>query len=391
MSRAPDPPNYLDARYTLPPHRTEGTDAPAATAQTNTDVVRHLLDPATLATLLAMSNPDGAPVYATLTKTRVNDYNALLRSLPAYEKLAASDPGLAQLHLQTLCTSGQRLSTPSPLLRQLRRAQRLNNRQWSIFRSLANLPPLARSPDHHLSATARAAAAADRADATDHSLIALHRSQNILSKQTNRRRGPAHDAHRTAWHHLLHAFLDPAIPTPAPGQLLQVSEAMTGHLAHGLPWTPDDWQRLLDRADLWHRSRLTDAGDPGERAWFDPGPRRPRASHTGGGYLLTPLNTRQRRAAAHALLGFPVHVHLPSVRAGLTQVFLATAPPRVPAAIRLSSESGLWQPAEIATANRRPSEALTNLAEDLAAAFRDAEPPPARQPRPASPVFPQAQ
>ena len=372
------PSHPLDSRYTLPPKRVRGTDALAAAAQLNSDLVREFLDQPTLQALLAIDTAPKQSLHARLTATPLMRYNVTHSSLPAYGPLAQTAPGLARLYLHNQGSQRQHLTHPGVIISRLRKAHRLSPLQWRLFHRLANHPRLHTNHLDSLKATARAAALANQPRPTDAALTALHHSWATLDTQRYAHRGRTKTGHRTAWRRILQAFLHPAAaPAPTAPQLRMVYEVMTQRMDAGLPWGPGTWPQLLARAAAWHRSRM-EYPPQDEEPWFDPGDDPPEGTHTRLRHRLLPINCQSRLDILQQLLGQP----FPQYRTDLDdplRVFLATAPGTRPALITLRSDSGSWQLDELrATGPRRPSKRIRQVAEDLAAAFREHDPTPAR-------------
>ena len=382
--------NRLDSAHTLPRRRPQGTGPLAAAAQLNTDLVAELLDPEATRTLLALCGTPKQPRHARITQSSICDYNTIRSSPAAYALLAQSEPGLARIYMSTQGKPGQRLTSPKPMIDRLRRKQcQDDGAKWEYFRRIANIPSLRLTNDWYISLAAEAAAIAGRKDAPDRSLITLCDSSHIINdrKRFNRRHGS--QVPRTAWQHTLHAFLDPAIPAPTTGQLDMVSQALSGHLKQGLPWKPDTWPELVRRAARWLHDLLAGPDlDEDANAFYDTNPNRPWAKHERGHYLLTPLNSIQREDVARHLLGFPVHADMTNVHQGQTLAYIATAPHRPPAAIQLSSKTRSWEVSEIlAPKGRKPSSAMHQMAQELAADLRAHDPLPLRPPPEWSPDY----
>ena len=383
ISRTPEKTNRLNSVHTLPRRRPQDTGPVAAAAQLNTDLVTELLDPEATETLLALSGQPHQPRHARITQSTIPEYNTVRSSLAAYAPLAETEPGLARLYMTSRSEMSQKVPDPETLIDRLRRKNcRDNDAKWKHFRRIANIPELRNTNGYYIALAAEAAATADRDDAPDRSLIALCQCGHIIddNKRFESRHGSK--TSRDAWRRTLHAFLDPAIPTPTSVQLEMVSHAMYGHLKRNIPCEPGTWPQLMRRAAHWYHQMLAGPDlDQDADAWYATNPHPPWGKHERGHYLLTPLNSYQREDAAHHLLGFPVSASTQDINSGQILAYIATAPDRPPAAIQLSSRTRCWEVAEIlAPKGRKPNSAMHLVAHELAAALRRHDPLPLRPP-----------
>ena len=245
----------------------------------------------------------------------------------------------------------------------------MNDTQWAIFRRLANNPSLSSADSRDLRTLARAATLAGRADAEEHRLVRLHQARITLSTATD-------DTHKTAerqaWTDTLHAFLDPAQKLPTTFQIEEVFRVMALTLYQRLPWPPGNWPEMIRRQEQFIEELLAGTRQirPNILRYETP-PGTPWSTHTRRGYTLTPLNTSNRELAASVILEFPIRHDNEDAANEPAMTFIARAPGRSPAAIRLNLQNGRWMPAEIMLAHgERTTRALRGLADNLAAAIR---------------------
>ena len=344
----------------------------------NTDLTTQFLDADTVQALTALAAPVDRPAHVKLAKYKTSEYNAVFDSIPAYGALAETAPGLARIYLERLSGKSQSMSHPGQIVKKLRVKWNITPAQWRILHRLANHPARRVSCLSELLTTARAAASANHPEATDDMLLLLHNCQHTLHHHKHARKGAGREAHRAAWRRVMQAFLAPDADRPTAPQLRQVSDALSDRLARKLTWGPGSWEQMLARAARWQMECLRDAED--DRYTPDPLPP-PLSTHSRGGYQLTPLRTNPARRAAEKLLGrwLPGR-YVPTNR--LEPLFyLATAPGKDPAVLELSIETGAWQHRGVTRPPHLPRESqeLTQLAKELAAECREADPKPNRR------------
>ena len=369
--------SLLDRYHNLPPKPGTENDIASAAGQLNTDLVLHMLDRDTLQVLADISGPPAKPAYVRLPQTALEEYNAVLDSLPAYAALAKTAPGLARTYLKNYSAPRQNLKSAGQIVQRLRRRSKLTPRQWRIFHRLVNHKRIWPSRMDALKLTARTAAAANQSLATGDALLRLHDCQYPMDHHRQLRKGAGRAAHRAAWNRAVHAFLTPGGPTPTQVEMRQVSEAMTDRLGRDLPWGPGSWQQMVTRAARWQMKRLDDLEtDPFLPSWPAP----PLPAHQRRGYTLTPLVTQPARQAASLLVGQWLQRYAYDPSEDRPVMYLATAPRLPPAVLEVNVEQRAWAPGWITRPPhlKQTTIPLQQMLAELAKDCQEAGPPPRR-------------